>query len=615
MWTYPEAFDVLVVGGGHAGCEAAAAAARRGCSVCLLSMSLDTVAKMSCNPAIGGTAKGQLVREIDALGGLMGQVADATGIQFRMLNRSKGPSVWAPRAQSDRFRYQQLMKHKLEQLAGIQLKQGSVEELCCEDGVICGVRTKEGIVYRARSVILSAGTFMRGLLHIGEQKAAGGRIGCAPAQGLSAALVDLGFRLIRLKTGTPARVHRRSVNLALCEEQPGEDDVSFSYLQGVPRLPQVSCYITYTTELTRDIVMSNLSRSPMYSGMIQGIGPRYCPSIEDKFFRFQDKPRHQLFLEPEGLETDELYINGMSSSLPFDVQHAMIRSIPALEKAEIMRPAYAVEYDALGPGQFDSTFQTKLIKGLFVAGQICGTSGYEEAAGQGLLAGLNAALYVQGEAPFVLGREEAYLGVMADDLATKEITEPYRMFTSRAEYRLLLRQDNADLRLTEKAYAMQLVDEGRYCAVTEKKLAMQQVHAALARLRVCYEGKHSTAEQLLRRPEMSFDQLQQLFATELGHVCRDVGTQLEIDIKYGGYVQRQRDDAKKLRELELVPLGAELNYNECEGLSGEAVEKLQLIRPRTLGQAGRIAGVTPADILVLRVWLARGAATRSLSRL
>ncbi|MEM1283510.1 MAG: tRNA uridine-5-carboxymethylaminomethyl(34) synthesis enzyme MnmG, partial [Chlamydiota bacterium] len=505
MWNYPVEYDVIVMGGGHAGCEASLAAARMGARTLLLTMNPDTIAKMSCNPAVGGIGKGHMVREIDALGGEMGKVIDRTGIQYRMLNATKGPAVWAPRAQADKVAYQFEMKERLEQTANLEVKQGTIEEILIEGKSILGVVTKEGISYSCKTLILSSGTFMRGLLHIGEKNYSGGRAGDQPSMGLSSSLEKMGLKLGRLKTGTPPRIHSRSIDYSLTEEQPGEEGIYFSFdREEVPRMKQVSCHITYTTLETKKIIQENLHRSPMYSGIIQGVGPRYCPSIEDKIVRFADKDRHQLFLEPEGLHTSEVYVNGISSSLPLDVQYAFIHSIPALRHAEIMRPAYAIEYDYVESGQIHPTLETKSVDGLFLAGQINGTTGYEEAAAQGLMAGINAVRKVREEDPFILGRSEAYIGVMIDDLCTKGLTEPYRMFTSRAEHRLLLRQDNADLRLRQYGHDLGLVDKVRYAKFLQKKEVIEQETVRLSKVFKQLNGKGFSLAQLICRPENSY---------------------------------------------------------------------------------------------------------------
>lgn len=606
MWKYPITYDVIVIGGGHAGCEAAFAAARMGCSTLLLTMNLDTIGKMSCNPAIGGIGKGHMVREIDALGGEMAKVIDCTGIQYRMLNATNGPAVWAPRAQADKVAYQFEIKHRLEQTPNLAIQQGTSEELFVEDGKITGVLTKEGIFYSAKTIVLSAGTFMRGLLHIGETNYSGGRAGDQPAVGISASLEKLGFNLGRLKTGTPPRINSRSIDYSLTEEQPGEEGIYFSYdREDRPRLPQVSCHITYTTEATKKIILDNIHRSPMYSGKIKGIGPRYCPSIEDKVVRFADKERHQIFLEPEGVNTLEVYVNGVSSSLPFDVQLQVIHSIPALRSAEIMRPAYAIEYDYVTSGQMDASLETRLVQGLFLAGQINGTSGYEEAAGQGLIAGINAACRVKDKSPLILKRSMAYIGVMIDDLITKGLTEPYRMFTSRAEHRLLLRQDNADLRLREYGYNLGLIDLARYEKLQTKKAAIELEQIRLTKTFKQVNGKGVTLAQLLCRPEWTYQTLLNEYPDALVDYGQDTNMQIELALKYAGYIERQITEVAKLEHVESILIPNDFDFKTVLGLRNEAKQKLNQANPRTLGQASRLSGVSPADISILIVSLTK----------
>lgn len=608
MWKYPEIYDVIVMGGGHAGCEAAFASARMGLKTCLLTMNLDTIGKMSCNPAVGGIGKGHMVREIDALGGEMGKVIDATGIQFRMLNSARGPAVWAPRAQADKAEYALEIKRRLEKVPLLDIKQGTIEEIVVEKGTLVGVITKEGIHYPTKSLILSSGTFMRGLLHIGEVNYSGGRAGDQPSQGLSASLEKHGIRLGRLKTGTPPRVNSRSIDFSLTEEQPGEEGIRFSYDEPDSEgLRQIPCHITYTTEETKKIILENLHRSAMYSGRIQSVGPRYCPSIEDKIVRFSDKERHQLFLEPEGLKTNEIYVNGVSSSLPFDVQLAFIRSIPSLRNAEIMRPAYAIEYDYVISGQMDASLHSKQVQGLFYAGQINGTTGYEEAAGQGIIAGINAALYVQGKAPFILKRSEAYIGVMIDDLITKGVDEPYRMFTSRAEHRLLLRQDNADLRLRKYGYELGLIDPKRHQKLLYKE---QTIHEETVRLSKVFKqlgGKGFSLIQLLSRPENSYTSLLQEYPDVLKDYGTEINLQIELAIKYAGYIERQEGEVQRQAHVENIRVPGGFDFLNVVGLRAEAKQKFHKVQPINLGQASRIPGISPADISVLMIAITRDA--------
>jgi tRNA uridine 5-carboxymethylaminomethyl modification enzyme len=618
MSTYGKEYQVIVVGAGHAGCEAALAAARMGCKTLLLNLSLDAVAQMSCNPAIGGLAKGHLVKEIDALGGEMARNIDATGIQFRMLNTKKGPAVRASRAQADRRRYAERMKRVVEGQPMLDIKQGAVARLLLQGNRVAGVETREGIVFRGQTVVLTTGTFMRGLIHVGLHHYPGGRAGEPPSEGLSDHLRALGFRVGRLKTGTPARLDARSIDFNRLEPQYGDTPPRpFSFLTDEIAGRQVPCHITWTNGRTHELIRGGLDRSPLYSGIIEGVGPRYCPSIEDKVVRFPEKEKHQIFLEPEGLESMEIYPNGVSTSLPPDVQLAFLRTIEGLEQVEIMRPGYAIEYDYVDPIQLTPALETKEVAGLFHAGQINGTSGYEEAAAQGLLAGINAALRVRGDEPLVLRRDQAYIGVLIDDLVNLGTIEPYRMFTSRAEYRLLLREDNADQRLTETGYRLGLATEARWLQYERKLEQLGKGRERLLKVRLAPSDRQALSqlglgelkngaslEELLRRPEITIDAL--LFLDpELAGLPVEVLDQLEISAKYAGYIERQLEQVERFRRTEEVAIPAAFDYDAVSGFSIEVRDKLKRVRPLTLGQAARIPGVTPAAIGILAVHLRR----------
>jgi tRNA uridine 5-carboxymethylaminomethyl modification enzyme len=611
MYALEQKYDVIVIGSGHAGVEAALSAARLGCSTLLLTQNLDTVAQMSCNPAIGGLAKGHIVREIDALGGAMAINTDATGIQYRMLNRTKGPSVRAPRAQCDKKAYQFRMKAVLERTQGLDLKQATVSKICTDGGgTVIGVETDIGMSVFGSAVVVTSGTFLRGLLHVGENSRPGGRM-ADTSSGLSESLRQLGFEVGRFKTGTPCRISGRSIDFARCEKQRGDDPPPrFSFLplpdsgasevftlnRPLFHVEQAACWITRTTAQTHDIIRKNLHRSPLYSGRIQGTGPRYCPSIEDKIVKFMDKPSHQVFLEPEGRHTEEFYVNGLSTSLPYDVQTEFIRSIPGLERAELMRPGYAVEYDYFPPIQLHATLESRLLEGLYFAGQVNGTSGYEEAAAQGLMAGANAALKVRQRQPFIVSRSEGYIGVMIDDLTSNGTDEPYRMFTSRAEERLSLRQDNADQRLTQKGFEIGLVDSARHTAFCDKMAALQKLRSVVQQLRI----QDKSIAALLKMPDFPLHTLPPHIRELAPPGLWDL---VETDLKYEGYVLRQAGQNKKLASDQARPIPSNIDYEQIGGLRRETRQKLAAVRPDSIGKAGRVSGITPTDLSIISIWL------------
>jgi tRNA uridine 5-carboxymethylaminomethyl modification enzyme len=617
---YQETFDVIVVGGGHAGTEAALAAARMGMQTLLLTHNVETLGQMSCNPAIGGIGKGHLVKEIDALGGVMAKATDRAGIQFRTLNSSKGPAVRATRAQADRQLYRAAVRLVLENQPNLKIFQQACDDLIVENDQVCGVVTQMGLKFKAKSVVLTVGTFLGGQIHIGLENYSGGRAGDPPSIALARRLRELPFRVGRLKTGTPPRIDARTVDFSVMQAQPGDNPTPvFSFMGSHKDQPtQIPCHITYTNEQTHDIIRNGLDRSPMYTGVIEGIGPRYCPSIEDKITRFADKDKHQIFIEPEGLTTHELYPNGISTSLPFDVQLNLVRSIKGLENAHITRPGYAIEYDFFDPRDLKTSLETKFIKGLFFAGQINGTTGYEEAGAQGLMAGMNAALSAQDKDSWTPSRDQAYVGVLIDDLTTMGTKEPYRMFTSRAEYRLMLREDNADIRLTAKGRELGLVDDDRWAAFNLKieqielerqRLKQQWIHpqhAALAQVNLLVKtplSKEASLEELIRRPEVNYQDLMKIDLVGPGLADPAAAEQVEIQIKYEGYINRQQDEISRQERNENTRLPAGFDYKAVKGLSNEVILKLNQVQPETMGQASRISGITPAAISLLLVYL------------
>lgn len=610
-------YDVIIIGAGHAGVEAALASARMGCNTLLTTLNMDNIAMMPCNPSVGGPAKGHLVREIDALGGEMGVNADKTCIQYRMLNTGKGPAVQALRAQADKKLYQNTMKHTCELQENLDVKQLLIDEILFEDNKVTGVVVETGEVYTCKAVVLASGTYLKGRIIIGENTYNGGPNGQRAAIKLSSCLLKAGVELMRFKTGTPARVDRRSLDFSKMIIQPGDDEVhNFSFMSDVKTREQVPCWLTYTNEQTHKIIRDNIERAPMANGIITGVGPRYCPSIETKIVRFPDKERHQLFIEPEGLDTEEMYVQGMSTSMPIDVQMEFLRTIPGLENVRIMRPGYAIEYDCINPLQIKPSLEFKKISGFFSAGQTNGTSGYEEAASQGLIAGINAALKIQGKEPLILKRSDGYIGVLIDDLVTKGTNEPYRVMTSRAEYRLLLRQDNADLRLTEKGRQVGLVSDERYARFVKRRDSIKNTIELLSEIRI-HPNKETlakmqefelgsihntvTAADLLKRKEISYDDLKHI--VELPEISEDVKKQVEITLVYEGYIKKQLEQVERMEKLEEKLLPEDINYDEVSSLRDEAREKLNAIRPISIGQASRISGVSPADISVLLVYL------------